>query len=134
MEIAQILLHDWGAEKKTTLQPGNYDFPFHVTFDAYDTESIEGDDKVYHVYHLNATLERTGLARDVHISRHVRLVRTMGLGDKRHSIAPVSIPESRAPQLHLTADGSRASELDKLCTVGSSETLIPSWRSFSATK
>ena len=82
----EFFKHDWvlvepdkGTSK--TLAAGNLEFPFEVILQGDTPESVEGLVDSYIVYRLKATIERGRHSHNFHARKHLRVVRTMEVGD-----------------------------------------------------
>jgi hypothetical protein len=78
------LSHKWDpfigggpGSKTTTLEPGNYEWPFEFPISGGMFESVEGMPDCYLKYKLKATVARGKLAHDLHAYKAVRIVRTL---------------------------------------------------------
>ncbi|KAI9762454.1 MAG: hypothetical protein M4579_000430 [Chaenotheca gracillima] len=66
---------DQSRTKSDVLEPGNYEWPFHLVIPGNTPESAEGLRDSWIVYRLKATIERGRLAHDVVARKPLRLVR-----------------------------------------------------------
>ncbi|KAI9673003.1 MAG: hypothetical protein M1817_003167 [Caeruleum heppii] len=82
LEETVFFNHEWSfldqrLRRDKTLPAGNYEWPFELLLPSDTSESIEGLEDNYIVWRLKATIERGALAQNLHVSKHVRIVRTL---------------------------------------------------------
>ncbi|KAI1196976.1 arrestin [Nemania serpens] len=77
-----ILMHKWppfvgepGHHK--SLPPGNYEWPFEIMLPGDTPESVEGLYQTGITYIFKATVSRGKLAKNIHASKRVRIIRTL---------------------------------------------------------
>lgn len=74
----EIRLRDGNGQPIRQLAAGNHSFPFSFHLPGHIEESVEGLQGSFITYDLRAVCERGILAKDMSITKHVRIIRTIG--------------------------------------------------------
>ncbi|KAI0483508.1 arrestin [Xylaria cf. heliscus] len=78
-----VMKHEWKpfvgeTSHHTVLAPGNYEWPFELMLSGDTPESVEGLYQTGITYALKATVSRGKLLKNLHATKRLRIIRTLG--------------------------------------------------------
>lgn len=86
----EFMRHTWEFKRSSeTLQPGNYEWPFHKILSGETAESLEGLSDTWIIYRMKAAIERGMLQQNSIARKQVRIIRTLDPGSLELSHAMV---------------------------------------------